>query len=546
MLKAKGLKSAFVTSRFPRWSVVGLMFMAHVSAFTAEPKAYLLACWWRLCGKRVRARAHFARLLALSPFGYALHTNLAVYTENPVTGPNWGMDVPPIVAFVLCTGQELLLQRTEASLIREGLSFFVVKPGVDDELSGEMPVFDAGWYMLLLAGDTIARGAADCYRAAVTRNPDAEVIYADDDLLDGRQHRYKPHFKPDWNSELFRYMDYISGACIVNASLNSIVVDEHAFTNAHTAAIIDKASMDPVHIREVLHHRHSRPEVYKVFQAAQPLIELPLVTIIIPTRDRRDLLETCITGLAQTSYPKIEVIVVDNGSSDWSTHQYFHELRQNGHKVLSCPGPFNYSRLNNYAVGHASGEMICLLNNDIEIIQSDWLKLMVHQALRDDVGAVGAQLLYPDGRIQHAGVVIGVGNAAGHAHRFVKREDEGYFRRHSLPHFVSAVTAACLVVRLEKFKDVGGLNERDFPVAFNDVDLCLRLNQRGWQSLYEARAVLVHHESLSRGFDHDPVGAARFAGELAMLQQLWSTDAVVDPFHHPKLNRACEQFVVQL
>jgi GT2 family glycosyltransferase len=186
------------------------------------------------------------------------------------------------------------------------------------------------------------------------------------------------------------------------------------------------------------------------------------------------------------------------------------------------------------------------MNNDIEVLAPDWLTVMATQALRPEVGAVGAQLLYPDGRIQHAGVVIGVGNAAGHAHRFLQPEAEGYFRRHALPQFVSAVTGACLVVHREKFLAVGGLDEANFAVAFNDVDLCLKLNARGWQSFYEPRAVLVHHESVSRGLDTDPVGAARFAGELAALQRIWRTNEIVDPYHHPMLSRASEQFALDL
>ena len=187
-----------------------------------------------------------------------------------------------------------------------------------------------------------------------------------------------------------------------------------------------------------------------------------------------------------------------------------------------------------------------LLNNDIEVREAGWLATMATQALRPEVGAVGARLLYPDGRIQHAGVVIGVGNAAGHAHRFLHPDEEGYFQRHSLPQFTAAVTAACLVVEREKFLAVGGLNETDFAVAFNDVDLCLRLNQKGWQSLYEPRATLIHHESVSRGLDRDSVGSARFSGELAALKRLWKTDEIYDPYHHPHLSRASEQFAVAL
>ena len=214
--------------------------------------------------------------------------------------------------------------------------------------------------------------------------------------------------------------------------------------------------------------------------------------------------------------------------------------------MLRHSGAFNYSAINNHAAAQAQGSLLCQLNNDIEMTDPRWLATLATQALRPEVGAVGARLLYPDGRIQHAGVVIGVGNAAGHAHRFLRPEEEGYFNRHNLPQFTMAVTAACLVVERDKFMAVGGLNEQDFAVAFNDVDFCLRLNQRGWQSLYEPRATLIHHESVSRGLDRDPVGAARFAGELAALKRLWKTDEIYDPYHHPELSRASEQFAVAL
>ena len=207
-------------------------------------------------------------------------------------------------------------------------------------------------------------------------------------------------------------------------------------------------------------------------------------------------------------------------------------------------GPFNYSAINNRGVALAGGRLLCLLNNDVEMTDTHWLAMLATQALRAEVGAVGARLLYPDGRIQHAGVVIGVGNAAGHAHRFLRPGDKGYFHRHDLPQFTMAVTAACLVVEREKFLAVGGLDETHFPVAFNDVDLCLRLNQRNWQSFYEPRATLIHHESVSRGLDLDPAGATRFAGELAALKRIWKTDEIVDPYHHPCLSRASEQFAV--
>jgi GT2 family glycosyltransferase len=198
--------------------------------------------------------------------------------------------------------------------------------------------------------------------------------------------------------------------------------------------------------------------------------------------------------------------------------------------------------LNNAAAVHARGELLCFLNNDIEILDPDWLSFMASQAVRSDLGAVGARLLYPDRSVQHAGVVTGVGGGAAHAHRFQREEEVGYFFRDRLPQRVSAVTAACLVVAKDKFEAVGGFDEQDFPVAFNDVDLCLKLNAKGWHSFYEPRAVLIHHESKSRGSDSAKENRARFAAELAALKRHWGTDRLRDPYHHPHLSPFCEQF----
>jgi GT2 family glycosyltransferase len=207
-------------------------------------------------------------------------------------------------------------------------------------------------------------------------------------------------------------------------------------------------------------------------------------------------------------------------------------------------GAFNYSKLNNAAVRAAAGDFLCFLNNDVEMVDGDWLSLLVRQAVRSDMGAVGARLLYPDHTIQHAGVFTGIGGGAGHGHRFQREEESGYFERARLPQQVSAVTAACLVVAREKFLAVGGYDEADFPVAFNDVDLCLKLNARGWQSFYEPRAMLIHHESKSRGSDSARSNRVRFAGELAALKSKWRTDERVDPYHHPHLSRFSEQFLI--
>ncbi|MEL6416758.1 MAG: glycosyltransferase, partial [Pseudomonadota bacterium] len=190
----------------------------------------------------------------------------------------------------------------------------------------------------------------------------------------------------------------------------------------------------------------------------------------------------------------------------------------------------------------------------IEITQPDWLSILAHQAMREDVGAVGARLLYPTGLIQHAGVVTGIGGAAAHAHRGLHPDEEGYFHRHRLPQFASAVTAACMVISREKFDAVGGFDAERFAVSFNDVDLCLRLREKGWHTVYEPRATLVHHESVSRGFDRDPAGAARQARETRALQERWHTGFAsseekpksADPYHHPGLSPLSERFALRL
>jgi GT2 family glycosyltransferase len=249
-------------------------------------------------------------------------------------------------------------------------------------------------------------------------------------------------------------------------------------------------------------------------------------------------------GLARTDYPAVDIVVIDNGSDDQDALAYLDELRQAGTKVLQQPGPFNFSALNNAAVREIGSEILCFLNNDVEMLGPDWLQPLVAQAIRREIGAVGPQLLYADGTIQHAGVFTGIGGGAAHAHRFQKPGEVGYFQRANLPQLVSAVTAACLVVEREKFAAVGGFDEAEFPVAFNDVDLCLKLNARGWQSFYEPRSRLIHHESKSRGSDRARMKRDRFAGELAALKRKWGTDRECDPFHHPYLSPFCEQFCV--
>lgn len=524
-----------------------LALRVHIDALIMQPRAYLTAAKWWILGKRVRARGQFSPLLANSPRAYRLWAlRKEQRAANSIAGAG-----PAIAALVLANADAAAVHTTLDSLQSAGFGPVVIVGPADHTLGdavAEIGMTTTQWIMLIAAGDRVALDAAATYREKIAQcDPACRVIYADDDLIDEENLRKSPHFKPDWNSELHRHHDYLTGACILR--IDPATIREVANNDADWPArlVRNAAEAGPVeHVRSVLHHRRARIAPPTKLAPVSIASRLPLLTVIIPTRNRADLLRTCITGLRATKYPAMEIIIADNDSDEPETRDYLGELVRQGVVVLSQPGPFNYSAINNNAVRIAKGALICLMNNDVEVLVPDWLAIMASQALRPEVGAVGAQLLYPDGRIQHAGVVTGVGNAAGHAHRFVQPEADGYFRRHALPQYVSAVTAACLVVQKDRFLAAGGLDEANFPVAFNDVDLCLRLNQRGWQSFYEPRSVLVHHESVSRGFDTDPVGAARFASELAALQRIWRTDEIIDPFHHPNLSRASEQFALSL
>lgn len=524
-----------------------LTFAVHVDAMRLFPRAWITALWWRIRGKKLRARAQFAPLLAASPRAYGLWLLDETAPEISDAGKK-----PAIVAVIEAgPGQADTIE----SLRGQDVTILPLGTPAVANLAAASTLInwsEAPWLMPLMAGDIVAPGAIATYQRAAIRCR-GPVVYADDDILDADGRRTAPHFKPTWNAELFRHFDYLTGASIIRAGRNSLVSQSGERWAAELLATEAEGSRGddaPMRLPHVLHHRRSRPEprVPTVFQVEHAT--LPRASVIVPTRNRLDLLRTCLDGLYRTAYPELEVIVVDNGSDDPATLDYLANLDSARHRVLRDPGPFNFSKLNNRAAKIATGELLCLLNNDIEILAPDWLETMGRQALREEVGAVGAQLLYPDGRIQHAGVVLGICGGAAHAHRLLRPDDEGYFRRHALPQFVSAVTAACLVVKRDKFEAVGGFDEENFAVAFNDVDLCMRLSSRGWQSLYEPRATLIHHESVSRGLDRDPIGAARFARELAALKVAWRTgaepDEEIDPYHHPQLNRFSEHFVVRL
>ena len=262
----------------------------------------------------------------------------------------------------------------------------------------------------------------------------------------------------------------------------------------------------------------------------------PLVSLIIPTRNGLEHLRRCVDSIQQkTDYPNYEILIVDNQSDDPATLAWLEEADARGVRVLPYPHPFNYSAINNTAVQAARGEFVTLLNNDLEVITPGWLTEMVSQAAREGVGCVGAMLYFPNDMIQHAGVILGVGGVAGHAFRDFPRGTEGVFNRARLVQSFSAVTAACLTVRKSIYTLVGGMDEVDLAVAFNDIDFCLRVRQSGFRNIWTPYAELYHHESASRGADDTPEKRHRFDREVEVMLRRWGDTLTNDPAYNPNL-----------
>jgi len=266
--------------------------------------------------------------------------------------------------------------------------------------------------------------------------------------------------------------------------------------------------------------------------------EPPLVSIILPTRDALPLLRQCVESvLGKTTYPRFELLVVDNQSVDPEALIYLGELTQRSAvRVIRYDRPFNYSAINNFAAREVRGEILCLLNNDTEVISPDWLEEMAGHLLQDKVGAVGARLLYTDGRVQHGGVTVGPGGCADHLHAELPRGHPGYCQRAVIAQELSAVTAACMLTWKDLYERMGGLNERDLPVAFNDVDYCLRLQDAGYRVIYTPHAELYHHEWGTRGVDATWRQRWRARREINYMRRRWRERMKHDPYYNPNLS----------
>jgi O-antigen biosynthesis protein len=455
----------------------------------------------------------------------------------------------------------------------------------------------------LRAGDLLPEHALYEVALPLGGTEPIDILYTDHDEVDADGQRSNPWFKVGWDPDLLLAQDYVSDLAVYRRTLvEAVGLLRPDFEGAefYDLALRTTAAAAPDrvrHIPAILYHRLSEKPTNRSEMALPGLRSIraarravrehldaqgnrqavlgpapqapsarrvvwpvpdpnPLVTVVIPTRDQSDHLEQCVEGvLHRTDYSNIELLIVDNGSIEPAMMALLSRLtcEERRVRILRLPGPFNYSVLNNAAARTANGEVLLLLNNDMDVIESGWLRELVSHALRPDVGIVGAKLIYTNETIQHGGVVLGPRGQITHLHRFANRNDPGYRGQLSFSRTLSAVTGACVAIRRAVFLEVGGFDEINLQVGFNDIDLCLRLRKFGYRVIWTPFAELFHVESVSRGYDDfaelfqlesvwrkyedaDPVKRERGVREWQHMHQTWGTLLEGgDPFHNPNL-----------
>ncbi|MDI4661956.1 glycosyltransferase [Cobetia marina] len=460
------------------------------------------------------------------------------------------------------------------------------------------------WVGLMTVGAALASEALSRFVELLGEMPQAGFLYCDEDRLDSAGHRHSPNFKPGWNPDLLLSKPYLGHLGLW--SREQWQVCRHSLGTGHaatvdTADLIHQLALEmiePAHeshqslawrVPQVLVHvpdnylplavsdqgswgtRHlarvsdylARHDVAAVAEPGKVLVEAkddvgenvrvrwqlpesqPLVSLLVPTRDGVEILKPCVDAiLAHTEYRHFELLILDNQSCCPKTLEYMRDVvrRDERVRVLHWDAPFNYSAINNFGAREARGDIIGLVNNDIEPINGEWLTEMVSQVCRPDIGCVGAKLYYPNDTIQHAGVILGLGSIAGHAHRFFNRDEDGFQGRLKATQNLSAVTAACLLLRRSVFEEVNGLNEQHLAVAYNDVDLCLKVREAGYRNLWTPYSELYHHESISRGADDTPKKRARWLSECEYMRTTWAEQLDNDPAYNPNLTLVHEDF----
>lgn len=463
------------------------------------------------------------------------------------------------------------------------------KNGHISEASNDALKIATGDYIALLDHDDQLRPHALYMMAEeINKNSNASLIYSDEDKINIVGTRFNPYFKSSFNYHLFLQQNYI---CHLTVIKKEIVDKVGGFRVGYEGSqdwdlflrVIDSVDHSTIkHIPHILYHWRAiegstaQSSDFKPYAliAAQKALEdhfkrinhnafvetleaisqfrihhpipspEPLVSIIIPTKDKAEILARCVNSILQkTTYKNFEILIIDNNSEEDATFKLFDRLTKDHRvSVTRDTGPFNFSALNNRAVTKTKGQILGFLNNDLEVITEGWLSEMVSYAVQPKVGAVGAKLLFPNNLIQHGGVVLGIGGVAGHSHKGQPKDSFGYFNRAYLAQSFSAVTAACLLVRRETFDKIGGFDEAELKVAFNDVDLCLKIKGIGLSNVWTPYSLLYHYESVSRGYEHSPEKFERFEKESRTMKTRWGETLNHDPYYNPNLTIQSEDF----
>ncbi len=447
-----------------------------------------------------------------------------------------------------------------------------------------------GEFIALLDHDDCLRSDA-LYEVALALNqsPQADIIYSDEDKIDDQGRHSQVYFKPDWCPDTLLSRMYLGHLVVYRRTM---VQDLGGFRPGFEGAQdwdlalrLSPRARQIVHIPQVLYHWRLHPQstsrslqtkqyawdagmravASALGERGEPgrveaapgghvlvryhIREYQLVSVVIPTRDLGKVLHRCLKSIfTQTTYPNYEVVLVDNGTREAEALAVMDKWQTQEPDRCRCYPlnvPFNFALLNNYGVAQTRGNYLLFLNNDTEVITPDWMTALVEQAQRPAIGAVGAMLLYPDNTIQHAGVVVGIGGVAGHSHKHYPARANGYFNQIQTINNYLAVTAACLMCRRSVFAQVGGFEET-LTVAFNDIDLCLKLFQQGYRNVYLPHVKLYHHESKSRGYEDTPEKQARFSQEIAYMEAKWASLIAHDPCYSPHLTLQREDYSLRL
>ena len=462
-----------------------------------------------------------------------------------------------------------------------------VNQGIALATNDALAMAEGDYIALLDHDDEITIDALYENAKAINAHPDVGFIYSDEDKMDMQGNREEPYFKPDYSPDLLHTNNYICHFSVIKKSIaDDIGGFSEGLDGSQDHDLILRATAQAeriIHIPKILYHWRKIPGSTAVvydsksyaWEAGRKAVEgilskqedglkvefgslkgsykvvreiqgEPLVSIIIPFKDKPELLDSCLNSILNRSdYANIEVIGVSNNSEQDQTFTRMEHFAQIDQRVRFVEKniPFNFSALCNYGAEQARGEYLILLNNDIEIISPDWIERLLEHAQRPNIGAVGGKLLYPDGRVQHAGIVVGMVGAAGHPHKFFPGLHIGYHGRLHMVYNVSAVTGAMMMLRSDKFKQVGGFDENNLAVAYNDVDLCLKLMDAGYSNLFTPHASATHHESISRGYEDTDEKMQRLLKEQDYFLNKWREflDAG-DPYYNPNLSLKNEKF----